>query len=405
MPLRIVRGNLVEQRTDAIVNAANEWLREGGGVCGAVFHTADREALQAACDEIGRCDTGDAVLTPGFRLPARFVIHTVGPVWRSGANGEEGLLASCYRRSLEVAQAHGLQSVAFPLISAGTFGYPRDQALRVAVETVGAYLLAHDELDVTLVLLGDGAVPLPAELRQALDRYIGGHYDAQWLEAAERHRGGFAREPGRQVAGAAPPPAEQPPSARPSAAQPSAVQPPPTSAPTDRLAHGGAGDASAPYDGLMKRIGRENAAVTGEPAIAPSPGKQPATGRATFAPSLDDAVAHPGDSFARTVLRLIDEGGRSDVEVYKRANLDRKLFSKLRTDPAYRPSRPTAVALCVALELRLDETQALLARAGYALSESSKADLIVAYFIEHERYDIFELNEALFAFDQPCLGV
>jgi len=157
MPFQTVRANIVTLAVDAVVNAANPALRAGGGVCGAIFEAAGRAELQAACDGLGGCATGDAVITPGFRLPAKYVIHTVGPVWRGGHHGEEALLRSCYRRSLALAARHGLRSVAFPLISAGIYGYPREQALRVAGEEIGEYLRTHGDMSVTLALYGPEA--------------------------------------------------------------------------------------------------------------------------------------------------------------------------------------------------------------------------------------------------------
>ena len=158
MPLRIVHGDIVRTKADAIVNAANEHLLAGGGVCGAIFRAAGAARLQAACDEIGHCDTGSAVATPAFDLPARYVIHAVGPVWQGGSCGERALLASCYTTSLALAADLGCASIAFPLISAGIYGYPRDEALAVATEAIEAFLAtdAGANMEVILVLFGAG---------------------------------------------------------------------------------------------------------------------------------------------------------------------------------------------------------------------------------------------------------
>lgn len=155
MPFSIVHGDLTRMQVDAVVNAANNALQMGGGVCGAIFAAAGQRDLQQACDRIGRCETGKAVITPGYRLPARQIIHTVGPVWNGGGQGEEEQLRSCYRSVLELAQREGLSCVAFPLISSGIYGYPREQAMQVAISAIEAFLKRH-EMTVYLVLFGHG---------------------------------------------------------------------------------------------------------------------------------------------------------------------------------------------------------------------------------------------------------
>ena len=158
MPLRIVHGDIVRTKADAIVNAANENLLAGGGVCGAIFRAAGAARLQAACDEIGHCDTGSAFATPAFDLPARYVIHAVGPVWQGGSRGERTLLASCYASSLALAADLGCASIAFPLISSGIYGYPKDEALAVATEAIESFLATDvgANMEVILVLFGAG---------------------------------------------------------------------------------------------------------------------------------------------------------------------------------------------------------------------------------------------------------
>jgi O-acetyl-ADP-ribose deacetylase (regulator of RNase III) len=136
MPLQAQRADITTLDVDAIVNAANEQLLQGGGVCGAIFRAAGETALAAACAPLAPCPTGQARITPGFALPARFVIHAVGPVWHGGGAGEAALLASCYRASLRLLREAGGRSIAFPAISTGIFGYPLDDATRIAVATV-----------------------------------------------------------------------------------------------------------------------------------------------------------------------------------------------------------------------------------------------------------------------------
>ena len=326
MPLLFIRNDITKMPVDAIVNAADESLLGGGGVDGCIHRAAGPELL-AECRRLGGCRTGEAKLTGAYRLPCRYVIHTVGPVWRGGEHGEREQLVSCYRNSLRLAKEQGCETVAFPLISSGIFGYPKDQALRVAVDTIGAFLLEHD-MTVYLVIFDRRAYQISGKLFADIAEYIDDHY-------VEAH----------------------------------------TDLGAERLRRGA--------------LHREMVA----PMCAPM-----------AAPALDDLLEHLDAGFSETLLRLIDRSGIKDSEVYKKATVDRKLFSKIRNNSNYKPSKPTALAFAIALELDLAETKDLLARAGYALSASSKFDVIVEYFIRQRNYDIFAINEALFAFDQSLLG-
>ena len=329
MPLEIVRNDITKMKVDAIVNAANETLLGGGGVDGCIHRAAGPELLQE-CRTLGGCRTGEAKLTGAYRLPCKYVIHTVGPVWNGGKYGEREQLASCYRSSLALAKKHGCETVAFPLISSGIFGYPKDQALRVAVDTIGEFLL-HNDMTVYIVIFSRTAYQISSKLFAVIAEYVDDHYvDAHTDSQRERLRRMSVLE-GRALS---------------------------------------AGAAAAPM------------AVGG----------------------LDSLLAHLDAGFSETLMKLIDRSGKKDSEIYKKANVDRKLFSKIRNNPDYKPSKATAIAFAIALELNLDETRDLVARAGYALSASSKFDVIIEYFIRQKKYDIFEINEALFAFDQSLLG-
>lgn len=329
MPLEIVRNDITKMKVNAIVNAANETLLGGGGVDGCIHRAAGPELL-AECRTLGGCKTGDAKITKAYRLPCQYVIHTVGPMWNGGSHGERKLLVSCYRTSLALAKEHGCETVAFPLISSGIFGYPKDQALRVAVDTIGEFLL-HNDMTVYIVIFSRTAYQISSKLFADIAEYVDDHYvDVHTDSQRER---------------------------------------------------------------LRRMSVLESRTLSADAAAAPM-----AVG------GLDSLLAHLDAGFSETLLKLIDRSGKKDSEIYKKANVDRKLFSKIRNNPDYKPSKTTAIAFAIALELNLDETRDLVARAGYALSASSKFDVIIEYFIRQKKYDIFEINEALFAFDQSLLG-
>lgn len=331
MPLHIVRNDITTMKVDAIVNAAKESLLGGGGVDGAIHRAAGPELL-AECRTLGGCKTGQAKITKGYRLPAKFVIHTVGPIWRGGSYGERELLVSAYRSSLELALAHGCETVAFPLISSGVYGYPKDQALKVAVDTMGDFLLSHD-MTVYLVIFDRAAYTIGGKLFADIAAYIDDRYVDAHTDSREIQR--------RRMA-----------------------------------------IASMPME--------ESECMPAPCAMAPS--------------GLDEALSKLDESFSQMLLRKIDEQGMTDAQCYKKANIDRKLFSKIRSDVHYKPSKPTAMAFAIALELPLEEAREMLEKAGFAFSHANKFDIIVEYFIAHRNYNIFEINEALFAFDQSLLG-
>lgn len=340
MPLEIIRNDITKMAVDAIVNAAKASLLGGGGVDGCIHRTAG-PGLLAECKALGGCKTGEAKITKAYRLPCKYVIHTVGPVWRDGKHGEGEALASCYGASLALAKEYGCETVAFPLIAAGAYGYPKDQALRVAVDAIGRFLLEND-MQVYLVIFDRAAYQISGKLFAGITEYIDDHY-------VEEHRD-TRRERLRRMA------------------QPAAEA-----------------DMSC-----------EPCEIFAAPQSAAMPG---AAGG-----SLDEMLKELDAGFSETLLRLIDRSGKKDSEIYKKANVDRKLFSKLRNNPDYRPSKPTAIAFAIALELDLEETKDLIGRAGFALSHSSKFDVIIEYFIQQKNYDVFAINEALFAFDQSLLG-
>jgi O-acetyl-ADP-ribose deacetylase (regulator of RNase III) len=316
----------------------------GGGVCGAILAAAGADKLQAACNACAPIQTGEAVITPGFNLPAKHIIHTAGPVYHDGKQGEESLLRSCYKNSLELAAKHGCESIAFPLISSGIYGYPKKEALHVAMTAIHDFLSEHD-MDVSLVVFDKEALTVSVELLGEVKSYIDEHY----VEEKQIRRREFLEVERKAISGAD----------------------------ISRL--------NMPPPIMMDEAIEESVAV---PASA----------------NLDDIIGQLDEPFSAALLRLIDTTGKKDSDVYRRANIDRRLFSKIRSNENYTPSKPTVLAFAVALELTLEQTSDLLERAGFALSHSRRFDVIVEYFIKSRKYDIFQINEVLFSYDQPLLG-
>ena len=330
MTIKIIRQDITKLECDAIVNAANNTLLGGGGVDGAIHRAAGKKLLEE-CRTLGGCKTGQAKITGAYNLPCKYVIHTVGPIWKNGNYGERALLTSCYKNSLELAKQYECKSVAFPLISSGAYGYPKDEALRVATDTISDFLLENEML-VYIVVFDKKAFSIGKKLFCDIQQYIDDNYAEQF---ANRRRGVYEN--------------------------------------TVML-------EDICFDSML---------------CAPSMQKA----------SLDEMLLQIDESFSQMLLRKIDESGMTDSQCYKKANIDRKLFSKIKSNVNYKPSKTTAIAFAIALELSLDETKDFLMKAGYALSHSNKFDIIIEYFITNKNYNIFEINEALFEFDQCLLGV
>lgn len=344
MPFEIIRQDIVRMQVDAIVDSAHPTVGVGGGVDAAIHAAAGPELLEAR-RAIGPIATGEAFITPGFRLSARHVIHTVGPVWQGGGQGEEKLLRKCYRNALRLALDRGLESVAFPLLSGGIFGYPKAEAIAVAVAEIGAFVLKHD-LAVWLVVYTDEVVKLTERLTMKVERYI---TDVEVEEALGRSRSRVSMN-----------------------------------MPMHR----------SEMAGKIERPSEETSEEDSSESL-----------QAEY-PFRDYTYVRtiPAETFSEMLLRLIDERGGNDVEVYKRANIDKKHFAKIRADKHYQPKKPTVIAFAMALRLTLDETNDLLLKAGFALSPSLDFDRVCKSFISHRNYDIFELNFVLFERNLPQVG-
>lgn len=329
MPFEIVRNDIVNMKVDAIVNTANPRPIIGAGTDKAV-HDKAGERLLLARKEIGDIAIGEAAITPAFDLNANYVIHTAGPIWRDGKSSEEALLASCFKNSLRLAKEKECESIAFPLISTGSYGFPKPIALQIAVREISSFLM-ENEMQVYLVVFEKQSFELSEKLFKSVSSYIDANYVSDKMN----------------------------------------------------LEYGTSKLRRFDYEEMLLRESSYEITLK--------------------IPNLDGMLNNLDKGFSETLLYLIDRAGKKDSEIYKKANVDRKLFSKIRNNADYRPSKATAIAFAIALELDLDETSDLLSRAGYALSQSSKFDVIVKYFIENKKYDIFELNSVLFEFDQPLI--
>ena len=350
MPFEIVRNDIVNMQVDAIVNTANPRPVIGSGTDGAI-HAKAGPLLLRARRLVGNIQTGEAAITLGFGLPAKFVIHTVGPVWQGGSQGEAELLRRCYDNALGLAWKHRLKSVAFSLISTGNYGFPKALALQIAVEAIREFLRER-EMRIYLVVFEKEAFALSGEWVENVRSYVDEAYVKQKLRAE------YAFEDSRPL-----PPSRRMP-------EPDMLCPP-----SQALSRG-----EAPKESIRRP-------------------------KSTFDPDkLSQMLRGLDAGFSETLLKLIDQSGKKDSEIYKKANVDRKLFSKIRNNPNYKPSKTTALAFAIALELDLEQTRDLIGRAGYALTRSSKLDVIVEYFIVHRRYDVVEINLVLFEFDQSLLG-
>ena len=344
MPFQIIRNDITRVSADVIVNTANPHPIVGDGTDSAIYRAAGMDELLAERIKIGDIERGHAAVTPAFGLNAKYIIHTVGPFWMDGEHGERETLHACYKNSLELADGLKAESIAFPLIATGVYGFPKDEALNIALTEIGRFLLTH-EMNVILVVFDRSSFELSGKLVGQIDEYI------------DEHGVGIA----------------------------------------SKAEYWG---SSSLYRRRTEEWAQERireldweAARKSAPASAGTKGK-----------SLDDVIGSAGETFQQRLFRLIDESGMDDVTVYKTANVDRKVFSRIRCKADYRPKKRTAVAFAIALRLDMETMLDLLARAEIAFSPSNTFDLIIRYFVENGIYDIFEINAALFKYGEPILG-
>lgn len=353
MPFEIVRNDIVNMQVDAVVNTANPSPIIGTGIdCG--IHKKAGQELLAARQKIGRIAFGEAAITPGFKLDAKYVIHTVGPIWEDGSHKEEQILSSCYRNTLALAKEYACESIAFPLIATGNNGFPKPLALQIAVREISAFLL-ENEMQIYLVVFCKEAFALSEKLFKSVSSYI----DENYIHSKTMDEYSFESVSGSVL------------EVRRKRERPIL--------------------SNQIHEDLAYALEERAAIPLGEPMPADSD---------RWGQLLKDLDA----GFSETLLQLIDRTGKKDSEIYKKANVDRKLFSKIRNNIDYKPSKTTALAFAFALQLDIAQTKDFIGRAGFALSHSSKFDVIVEYFLVNKNYNVFELNEVLFAFDQPLIG-
>ncbi len=339
MPLQIIRQDITKMRVDAIVNTTNEEMIGYSGVDLAV-HTIAGAELDEECERIAPLGLGQAKITGAYKLPCKYVIHTSGPIWRGGLHGESIILRSCYVEALKLAVANKCRSVAFPLISAGVYQYPKDKVLKFAIQTITEFLF-DNELTVYICVFDRESYTFSQKLFNDIQEFIDDEY-------VDEHDEDFYEEY----------------------------------------------DESTGECLLMEKL-----CDVLPPSVADEEELNSAKGL-----SLRDYINEIDKSFQEMLFDLIDKSGMTDVECYKKANVDKRTFSKIKSNKDYRPSKQTVIAFAISLQLDLEETQALLATVGFTLSRSNVFDKIIRYFIHNENYNIFEINEALFEFDQILLG-
>lgn len=351
MPFKIIRNDITKVSADVIVNTANPKPVYGGGTDHAIYEGAGVDSLLEERKKIGNINRGDIAVTDAFDLNAKYIIHTVGPAWVDGSHGEFETLESCYIKSLEKTVELGCESIAFPLISTGVYGFPRDKALQIAVSVFSRFLLEH-EMQIILVVFDKRSFQLSGQIVGDIDSYIDANYVKQ-----KRQRE-YTRRPRREV--------------------------------FDDEAE----MSESEYEERMAYYEETDESISMLELIQPFP-----------CMSIEDELESIGASFHDKLFELIDQSGIDNKDVWKLANLDRKHFSKIQCDSNYHPKKKTVMALCIALQLDLDQSKDLLARADWAFSPSSKVDLIVQKAILDKQYDIFQLNVVLFKYTNEILGL
>lgn len=344
MPFEIVRNDITNMQVDAIVNTANPKPIIGPGTDTMIHEKAGPQLLLAR-RKIGDIARGCAAITQAYNLDAKYVIHTVGPIWQDGSYGEADTLRSCYDNALKLALENQCESIAFPLISTGNYGFPKDKALQIAIAAFSTFLLEY-EMQIYLVVFNQDAYKLSEKLFQSVSSYIDENYVAACEQATEEDNRRWVRRRWEMYL-----------------CEKHALQ-------EERM--------QAPYAASISEL--------------------------AYNDDLDRFLKKKDAGFVEVLLDLIKKSSHKNATIYKRANMSKQHFSKLINNSSVNPTKPTAIALALALELDLEKTKDLIGRAGYTLSNSSIFDLIIQYYIEHKSYNVVEINITLYEFDQSLLG-
>ena len=376
MAFQIVRNDITKITADAIVNTANPEPVYMAGTDSAIYMAAGADKLLEERKKIGIIEEGSVAVTPAFDLDAKYIFHTVGPIWQGGDMGENEVVRNCYLNCLNKALELGIESIAFPLIATGVYGFPKAEALQIATSVFSEFL-SENELTITLVVFDNESFALSGKIFAGVDLFIDDHYVEEKTDE-EYGFGGLAADYEAAMEDPQEEPAEEAKRRR----------------------------KEERFSFLNRKMvaREEECRMAPPPAYAAGAAMAPAAPKMQAKRSLDDVMQNLSETWSESLLRMITEKGYNDTEVYKRANVDRKLFSKIRSNKDYQPKKTTAVAFALALRLNLDETKDFIARAGYAFSPSSKFDLIIEYFIENEVYDFMTINLALFEHEEPLIG-
>ncbi len=407
MPFLMIRQDITKVQTDAIVNPANIYLEQGSGTSRAIYLEAGEEELTEACRKIGHCDLGKAVITEGFNLPTKYIIHTVCPVWIDGKSKEYTVLYSAYMESLKLAKAHEIESIAFPLLSAGNYGFPKREALKIAVSAINEFLFDNDMM-VYLVVYDKESVEVSQKLFASIEEYIDDHYveiknegfpeilESELSEKELERRSCILRRK------------------RKNKKNDSETQVLGSSTESSNLSYMSQEDipevGSTSFETVFM-LPKESVPGLKQTSVVIGNAKPQRKKHSIWKNAkcekkdgLQKLLQHSEETFSQMLLRMIDERGMTDVQAYKKANIDKRLFSKIRSNEDYTPSKKTIFCFAIALKLSMEETEELLKKAGYAFSNCFKFDVVISYFIQNNKYDIFEINEVLFQYDLPILG-